>query len=160
MIDFDWIIPNELGLSSKPMTIDDISSWINIGIRAVLILVEDHEMNHIGGMDRYKSILSHLGLDYLHLPIRDFWIPPFENALLAVKWISNKVKENKPVVIHCNAGLGRSGLMAACYLIYSRNMRSSEAISVVRENRFGALESEIQVAFVFKFEDILRKKES
>ena len=39
------------------------------------------------------------------------------------------------VAIHCHAGLGRTGVLIACYLVYSQRMSGDEAITLVRSNR-------------------------
>jgi len=38
--------------------------------------------------------------------------------------------------VHCHAGLGRTGVLIACYLIYSIRLTSHEAIMKVREARY------------------------
>ena len=44
------------------------------------------------------------------------------------------------VAIHCHAGLGRTGVLIACYLVYSQRMSGDEAITHVRSNRCVAVE--------------------
>ena len=39
------------------------------------------------------------------------------------------------VAIHCHAGLGRTGVLIACYLVYSQRMSGDEAITLMRTNR-------------------------
>ena len=39
------------------------------------------------------------------------------------------------VAIHCHAGLGRTGLFIACYLIYKFRMSANDAICYIREKR-------------------------
>ena len=57
-----------------------------------------------------------------------------KSVLDMVKVIDFAVHEGK-VAIHCHAGLGRTGVLIACYLIYSKRLSGDEAITTVRERR-------------------------
>ena len=39
------------------------------------------------------------------------------------------------VAVHCHAGLGRTGVLIAGYLVYSERLSGEEAIAAVREKR-------------------------
>ena len=65
----------------------------------------------------------------------DYGIPTLESVLDMVKVVDFAVREGK-VAVHCHAGLGRTGVLIACYLVYSRRMGGDEAITLVREKRF------------------------
>jgi protein tyrosine phosphatase domain-containing protein 1 len=44
--------------------------------------------------------------------------------------------EEGKVAIHCHAGLGRTGLLIACYLVYALRMTHNQAIFYIRDKRF------------------------
>lgn len=59
--------------------------------------------------------------------------------------------------MHCHAGLGRTGLSIACYLIYSEGLLASTAILLVRGKRPLSVQTRKQSQFVLDFENHLKK---
>ncbi|MFC6590652.1 dual specificity protein phosphatase family protein [Deinococcus lacus] len=57
------------------------------------------------------------------------------------------LQEGRGVLVHCRGGLGRAGVVAACLLIRG-GLEASEAVSLVRQTRPGAIETAEQEAFV------------
>jgi len=63
---------------------------------------------------------------------------------------------NGKVAIHCHAGLGRTGVLIACYFVYSQRMKGDAAINVVRAKRPRAIQTRGQIACVRDFEKYLQ----
>ena len=72
----------------------------------------------------------------------DYGVPTLKSVLDMVKVVDFATCEGK-VAIHCHAGLGRTGVLIACYLIYSKRMGGDEAIATVREKRYNYYYNEI-----------------
>jgi len=59
-------------------------------------------------------------------------------------------------MVHCLAGLGRTGTILASYLIKYQNMSADEAIQKVRDQRPGSIQSYPQEEIIFRFSKSLK----
>jgi atypical dual specificity phosphatase len=80
------------------------------------------------------------GIEHFHLPVPDMTAPPREGIEKAVDFIRRQRGEGRPVLVHCGAGLGRTGTLLACYLV-SEGHDPEEAITEVRSARPGSVET-------------------
>jgi len=127
----------------------DLTALRQRGIRQLICLIEDEEFQHLDEDCTASSFLaacdqSHL--EVLRLPIEDFEAPQLSDVVAAEALVGNA---NSVVYIHCMAGLGRAGTVAAALLIRG-GMPAEDAILLVRWARPGAIQSSEQ-------EDFLRK---
>ncbi|CAI5476125.1 unnamed protein product [Closterium sp. Yama58-4] len=75
------------------------------------------------------------GVGYLHAPWKDMACPPFPTMLSIVQSISLAIGRRHKVAVHCHAGLGRTGLVIACYLVAANSLSAADAVAVVRAMR-------------------------
>lgn len=124
--------------------LDAIVAW---GAFAVLSLIGLDEMARLGVAHLGKQIDGR-GLVWHHLPIDDFGVP---DERFEVEWrqagptLHDHLTQGQSIVVHCRAGLGRSGLIAARLLI-ERGMAPHDAVRHVRQARPGAIETAGQEA--------------
>ncbi|ASJ07554.1 protein-tyrosine phosphatase family protein [Thermococcus pacificus] len=119
---------------------------------AIVVLVEDYELPY--SLEEWEK----RGVEVLHSPILDFTAPSLEQLLEILRWIDARVLEGKRVLIHCMGGLGRSGTVAVAWLMYSKNLRLSEALRRVRSVRPGAVETYEQMEVLKELESFLRSR--
>ncbi len=89
------------------------------------------------------------GLGVVSCPIPDFGVPPdLEGFRTALERVRAHLESGRHAAAHCMAGVGRTGLFAACLARDVLSLPPEEAVAWVREYIPGALESEEQVRFV------------
>lgn len=103
------------------------------------------------------DLLTRYGMTECHLPVPDFHAPTPEQLTTAVQTVKAAVAADEAVAIHCAAGLGRSGTVAACYLV-ELGSDWKAAIERIRALRPGAIETAEQVEAVAGYAS--RRKET
>ena len=87
----------------------------------------------------------------------DMGIPEFSDLVNSIDFIHQRITDNEPVMVHCLAGLGRTGTVLACYLIKYEDMAADDAIEKVRRERHGSIQSFSQEEIIFRFEKFVRE---
>ncbi len=98
-----------------------------------------------------EVLIEEFGFTVKHIPVRDFEAPTLEQVEDFVAFAENARSEGKKLVVHCDAGIGRTGTMLACYLV-SKGYNAADAIEEVRAKRPGSLETIEQEEVVLKYE--------
>ena len=114
----------------------------------VLSLTEQAEMDEFGsgGMG---TLLARHGIDWRHLPIRDWNGLSGENAALWLdlsQHLHGALDRGEGVLVHCRGGHGRSGMIAMRLLI-ERGEDTDTALKRLRYVRPGAVEASAQMAW-------------
>lgn len=139
-----WVRKNVIGGSGLPYTVDEINGWKRQGVKKVLILPEEWEIEEAwGDVNYYFSILEENGLKYLHIPIPDGYPPTDSQFEEIMEWLDGKGN-----LIHCVGGIGRTGTVIAAYLIIKEGLDVGEAIDEVRRYRPGAVQTLEQHEFL------------
>lgn len=127
----------------------DLAAIRDWGASALVSLMEKEEMEWFGVADLPDKAVG-LGLLHYHLPIPDMDIPDErfeENWKSAGENIKNLLLSGEAVVIHCLAGLGRTGTVAARLLI-ELGADPETAVRQIRKARPGTIQSIVQEVYV------------
>ncbi len=147
-----WIVPSEIAVSRLPTRRDTLRTLSRLGIGAIVCLATEHELSIFWGSEGlYESAVLAEGMEILFMPVEKGLAPDPRDMLAACRWIDGRARSGKPVAIHCFAGVGRSGTLAAAYLVYSNGLNAQAAIDRVRRLRPGAVETHEQEEAVRTF---------
>lgn len=125
-MNFSWIVENELMISSAPESNFMLRKIREAGIKAV-VCVTDNPFP--------EQAYTQLGIELLHIPLKSGNPPTLEELKLFIRWMAFMGKARQPVMIFCDQGFDRAGMMAACDLIVHRNYSSRDALHEIREIR-------------------------
>ena len=141
---FSWLIEGKLAGSAIPTSKDEIKWLQEQGVKSIVTIREvplDDDW-----VDKMK---------YLHVLSDDMGVPSFDDLKNSVEYVRERIQNNEPVMVHCLAGLGRTGTILACYLIKYEKMSAENAIRHVREKRHGSIQSFVQEEMIFQYEKAL-----
>jgi atypical dual specificity phosphatase len=98
------------------------------------------------------ELLARHGFAALHLPVADFTAPTPEQIARFLDFVAERERRRAgAVVVHCDAGRGRSGTLLACWLVSRRNLPAAEAIAAVRRLRPASIETAAQEEAIHAF---------
>jgi protein-tyrosine phosphatase len=127
--------------------------FIAESVDVVVVLVSDAELRECTGRDLRRDYQAH-GMTDIYLPIPDFETPTLDTLDEAVMAALQAIRSGKNLVVHCHAGLGRTGLFLACLAQRDMQMGAKEAINWLRGFVPGALESPEQVRLALDYGEL------
>jgi protein-tyrosine phosphatase len=96
-------------------------------ISVVVLLAEEQEISKRTGRD-LKTLYLTGGLEVIHLPIPDFDVPEKEELEKVLDLTLSHAKAGRNIVIHCHAGISRTGLLVAYLARRVLSLPGAEAI--------------------------------
>lgn len=142
---------------------DDVSRLADVYGTTMLVSLVTAKEAQLIAIEHEAELADSLGIAFESFPIPNGGVPPVAMDVFAsfIAKLLDFVRSGTRMVIHCRAGFGRAGLVAAC-LVLAANVApsASEAIERVRSKRKAAhtqaVETREQEEFIAAFESHLR----
>lgn len=138
---FTWVEQPQLGALARPSSLEDLLWLRRQGIELLISLTEDRPR---------RDWINEAGLLLLHVPVEDMAAPTQAQLEHCLSAIARARQQNMGVAIHCGAGLGRTGVVLACYLV-EKGLAAQNAIAKVRRMRPGSIETDEQAEAVVEY---------
>jgi atypical dual specificity phosphatase len=128
---FSWLLNRRIAASGRPMSYRELAWVARQGVRAILSLTEEPLCN---------KWLTQLNLKYLNIPISDHSQATVLELEAATRFVNQQIASDNPVLVHCAAGVGRTGSVLTAYLIRYENENLAHALQEVRKKRSRSVE--------------------
>lgn len=126
-------LPGHLWLCGKHFIgPDHVGAISRVGADVVVCLNEEHEL-----VDRYPDYVTWLRSGDPSVrwrPVPDLSAPTVDDAIALVDEVVADLRSQRTVLIHCGAGMGRAGTVAAAVLV-RHGHTPAQAVAVVAASR-------------------------
>ena len=150
---FHWVEKGALGGLPRPGLFrrveDDLAALRDLGITVLVTLEETRTID--------AELLSRHGIKSKFIPIDDMKAPPVTVAIRLCAEIDELNRAGEVVALHCRAGLGRTGTLLACKLIWD-GATALEAFEAARAINQYWIQSKEQVDFLSYFSRAMARK--
>ncbi len=146
---FHWLVPGKLAGCPMPGVVfaadHDLALLRGMGVTVLVNLTE---------RETPAELLAPHGLRSYHLGIVDRGAPPLLWAKLLLAKIEVMLREGEVVAVHCLAGLGRTGMVLAAWLV-REGLTADEALRRLRTIEPGFVQSKEQEDLLHALEENL-----
>ncbi|KAM9227187.1 protein tyrosine phosphatase domain-containing protein 1 isoform 1-T1 [Leptosomus discolor] len=160
-----WITDNILAMA-RPSTeliekYNIIEQFERCDIKTIINLQRPGEHASCGNPLEQESGFTYLpeafmeaGIYFYNFGWKDYGVASLTTILDMVKVIAFALQEGR-VAVHCHAGLGRTGVLIACYLVFATRMSADQAILFVRAKRPNSIQTRGQLLCIREFTQFL-----
>ena len=146
-LNFGWVIHGSLAGAQGPRSNRDLM-FLRLQTIGAIVRMEERTISGaaLELMDMYEAVA-------------DFTPPDPDQLDRMVSFISDQIETwERPVVVTCFAGLGRTGTVLAAYLVYT-GYSAERAVRLVRELRPQSIQTREQEDAVYQYQDRLKLRE-
>ncbi len=138
-----WLVPGRLLAGEYPGAITDeetrhrLRSILNAGVSFFLDLTEEDEgLEPYEPLLREEAVLRERTVIYQRLSIPDLDTPATERMNEIQRMIAGALDAGHTIYVHCCGGIGRTGMVAGCYLV-EQEVSGAEALAEIQRRRRG-----------------------
>lgn len=136
---FYWVRKNILAGSSRPRSVEDLQFIANQGIKRII---------SISGPEKIKALAEGLPIEIIPMEFENYMTPTEKQQKKFFSLMEQSIKEKKPVLVHCQMGCGRTGLLLTSYVMKFENKEFNESLFEIRKIRPCAVETDIQYEYL------------
>ena len=127
MFKFNWVLFNELAISSAPSKEENLEYIYKEGIKSIFTLCSEEEIN----------LPSDINKQYFHrrliLPDHSYKIKLKNDDIKKALEIMNELIGKGSVLVHCYAGVERSPLICIAWLMQSKGLDIDDSLRYLME---------------------------
>lgn len=138
---FSWIEKPLLAAAARPESAEELAWLRDQNIEVLLSLTEE---------PLRRDWVNSAGLMVYHVPVVDMAAPTQDQVDQCLSAIARAHAQQMGVAVHCGAGLGRTGVVLAAYLVH-QGQKPRDAIARIRKLRPGSIETTEQANAVTEF---------
>ena len=118
-----------------------LTAFLDAGIRSFVDLTEED-----AGLAPYDRLAETIAKErdhhvvYRRLAIPDAGIPSASHMGEVVRHIDAEIKAGRPVYVHCLGGIGRTGMVVACWMVEHEGRTALQALERITQLRKGTPE--------------------
>ncbi len=110
--------PGQLFIMPKPSgewLQEDITHYRSMGVDTVISMLETDEISELS-LQKEGYFCADNNLKFINFPIPDRGLPDFDKFKVLVTTVTERLRNDEGVAVHCRAGIGRSGMLVCCAL--------------------------------------------
>ena len=144
-----WWIDEPLVLGSSNPTTEQLKRLYEEGFRNIISLLDEGEQDPNYDVEKVEA----MGYKRYSIPLRDFSAPRLDDLKTFLNVMDRAVGQGK-VLVHCYAGIGRTGTMAAAYWM-DKGLSVNEAMRKVRKSNPSVMPNDEQENSLYELEVFL-----
>jgi len=148
---FLWLKKGILAGTPQPGLVNDINYDLKLLNKVGITILINLRMN-----EPDPTPMKNHKIKSLWFPIKDMGSPSFDDAIKWCSKVAGLLNNGEVIAYHCKAGLGRTGTMLVCQLIWEGNT-ALNALEMARQIEPRWVQSEEQIDFIENFEITLKQ---
>lgn len=124
---FSWVLDGKIAGMERPGSLfeleEDLKFLRGAGIEVIVNLQEKEHFQ------------QHTGFIVKNIPIEDFQAPEHAHFKEFISYVTRHIDSGRSVLVHCRAGMGRTNIMLASFLVHHLGLDPNSALDRVRISR-------------------------